>query len=402
MYLFPSSIRWIEHKTGANSQRSVHQMNFRRLSAIARKEFLHVLRDWRSLFLAIAIPIIMISLYGYALTLDLRNVQTVVWDQSQTRESRELLSLYTGSPYFLIERYVTGYREIASTLDSGKAILAIVIPGDFAETVPSGKPAQIQVIADGSDANTSRLAMGYATSVGLLYAANIGVKQMRLTGKENRLMPVEAIQRAWYNPDLRSQNVLIPGIIALVMIVVAAMLTSVTVAREWETGTMEQLISTPLRGPELIFGKVLPYFVIGLTDVAIAVAMGKWLFDVPIVGNAGLLFALSALFLTGALFFGMTLSIVLKSQVLANQLAIVIGFMPTLILSGFVFAIENMPTPIQFLTYIVPARYFIAILRGIYLKGIGLEILWADVLLLGLYSIVMIAAANRKFKFKLE
>ena len=165
---------------------------------------------------------------------------------------------------------------------------------------------------------------------------------------------------------------------------------------------MEQLISTPLRGPELIFGKVIPYFCIGMIDVAVAVLMGKWIFAVPIVGNAALLFTMSALFLTGALFFGLTLSIKLKSQVLANQLAIIAGFLPTLLLSGFVFAIENMPLPLQFLTYIVPARYFIAILRGIYLKGIGLEILWINALFLAVYGLIMMVVANRNFSFKLE
>jgi ABC-2 type transport system permease protein len=225
---------------------------------------------------------------------------------------------------------------------------------------------------------------------------------MQIKGGGKLNPPVELIQRSWYNPDLRSQNVLIPGIIALVMIVVAAMLTSVTIAREWETGTMEQLISTPLRGPELIVGKVIPYFIIGMADVALAVAMGKWIFDVPVVGNAGLLFAMAALFLTGALFFGLTLSIVMKSQTLANQAAIMAGFLPTLLLSGFVFAIENMPLPLQIITYIVPARYFIAILRGVYLKGIGLEILWTDALFLAVYSLIMITIANRKFRFKLE
>jgi ABC-2 type transport system permease protein len=373
-----------------------------RLIAVARKEFIHVWRDWRSLFLAIAIPIIMILLYGYALTLDLRNVATVIWDQSQTPESRQLLSLYHGSPYFEIQGFRDNYRDLQAELDQGRAMLAIIVPGDFAQKVHAGKPVALQVIVDGSDANTSRLAMGYAASVGMIYSADVGNKRMVLAGQSRMAEPVALVARAWYNPDLRSQNVLIPGIIALVMIVVAAMLTSVTIAREWETGTMEQLISTPLRGPELILGKVIPYFVIGLCDVAIAVAMGKWIFNVPVVGNAGLLFALSALFLTGALFFGMTLSIVLKSQVLANQIAIVAGFLPTLILSGFVFAIENMPVPIQILTYIVPARYFIAILRGIYLKGIGMEILWIDALLLGLYAAVMVVAAHRKFRFKLE
>jgi ABC-2 type transport system permease protein len=377
-------------------------MNFRRLIAVARKETLHLVRDWRSLTLALAIPLILILLYGYALTLDLRLVPTVVWDQSRTPESRELLSHFQSSPYFAINGYKNNYRELGKELDRGNAMIALVIPGDFAAKVQANKPVKIQIIGDGSDANTSRLAMGYATNIGTIYAIKITSEQMLLKGQGELEQPIELIHRAWYNPGLRSQNVLIPGIIALVMIVVAALLTSTTVAREWETGTMEQLISTPLRGPELIFGKVIPYFCIGMTDVAVAVLMGKWIFDVPIVGNAGLLFALSAIFLTGALFFGMTLSIKLKSQVLANQLAIIAGFLPTLILSGFVFAIENMPLPLQFLTYIVPARYFISILRGIYLKGIGLEILWLDALFLAIYAMLMMLLAHRNFSFKLE
>lgn len=377
-------------------------MNMRRLAAVARKESIHVIRDWRSLTLALAIPMIMILLYGYALTLDLRNVPTVVWDQSHSPQSRKLISLYQGSPYFSIVGSTDNYGGLQFDLDSGKAMIALVIPGDFAEKVLAGKHVDIQVIADGSDANTSRLATGYATNIGKIYARNVASERMQRKGRDALKPPVELDQRSWYNPDLRSQNVLIPGIIALVMIVVAAMLTSVTVAREWETGTMEQLISTPLRGPELIVGKVIPYFVIGISDVALAVAMGKWIFDVPVVGNAGLLFATASLFLIGALFFGLTLSIVMKNQTLANQTAIMAGFLPTLILSGFVFAIQNMPVPLQILTYIVPARYFIAILRGVYLKGIGLEILWTDTLFLVIYAALMIMLANRKFRFKLE
>jgi len=376
-------------------------MKLQRLLAVAKKEFIHVFRDWRSLFLSLAIPVILIMLFGYALTLDLRKVPTVVWDQSKSRQSRDLLTLFSGSPYFSIIGYYDNYKGLQLALDRGKAMIAIVIPAEFSRKINAKKKVAIQIIGDGSDANTSRLAMGYAATVGMIYSADITAKKMQLSGS-NLLPPVEMVSRSWYNPDLRSQNVIIPGIIAIVMVVIAAMLTSVTIAREWETGTMEQLISTPLKGPELIFGKVIPYFVIGMTDVAIAVAMGKWLFNVPIVGNAGLLFAMAAIFLTGALFWGMSLSIILKSQVLANQIAIVSGYLPTLILSGFVFAIENMPEPIQCITYIVPARYFIAILRGIYLKGIGLEILWLDALLLSLYALVMIILANRKFKFKLE
>ncbi|MBU0972344.1 MAG: ABC transporter permease [Proteobacteria bacterium] len=377
-------------------------MKLQRLFAVARKEFIHVARDWRSLFLSLAIPVILIMLFGYALTLDLRKVPMVVWDQSRSAQSRDLLALFAGSPYFSIIGYHDTYKDLQLDLDRGNAMVAVVIPSDFAQKIIGQKKVDIQIIGDGSDANTSRLAMGYAATVGLIYSSDITARKMQLAGRKNLSPPVEMVSRSWYNPDLRSQNVIIPGIIAIVMVVIAAMLTSVTIAREWETGTMEQLISTPLKGPELIFGKVIPYFVIGMLDVAIAVAMGKWLFDVPIVGTAGLLFAMAAIFLTGALFWGMSLSIILKSQVLANQIAIVSGYLPTLILSGFVFAIENMPGPIQCITYIVPARYFIAILRGIYLKGIGLEILWVDALLLSVYALVMIFLANRKFKFKLE
>ena len=377
-------------------------MKLRRLGAVARKETLHLVRDWRSLTLALAIPLLLILLYGYALTLDLRQVPTVIWDQSRTPESRELLSLYHHSPYFTVTDYRDGYEGLRQALDRGVAMVALVVPGDFATKVRAAKPVKIQIIGDGSDANTSRLALSYAATIGSIYAREIGSEQMQLKGRGELQQPVEMRQRSWYNPGLRSQNVLIPGIIALVMIVVAALLTSTTVAKEWEMGTMEQLISTPLRGTELIFGKVLPYFCIGMIDVSLAVLMGTWIFDVPIVGNAGLLFLLSSVFLTGALFFGLTLSIRLKSQVLANQLAIIAGFLPTLILSGFVFAIENMPLPLQFLTYIVPARYFIAILRGIYLKGIGLEILWLDARFLTIYALIMMAAAHRNHVFKLE
>jgi ABC-2 type transport system permease protein len=377
-------------------------MNLQRLTAVARKESLHLLRDWRSLTLALAIPLLLILLYGYALTLDLRNVPTVAWDQSRTPESRELLSLFHSSPYFTVKGYHENYAGLQQALDRGEAMVALVIPGNFAAKVQANKPVQIQILGDGSDANTSRLAMNYAANIGAIYSLEVTSEQMQRKGRGKLKQPIELLQRSWYNPGLRSQNVLIPGIIALVMIVVAALLTSTTIAKEWETGTMEQLISTPLRGPELIFGKVIPYFCIGMTDVALAVIMGKWIFDVPIVGNTALLFAMSSLFLAGALFFGLTLSIKLKSQVLANQLAIIAGFLPTLLLSGFVFAIENMPMPLQFLTYIVPARYFIAILRGIYLKGIGLEILWLNALFLAMYALIMMIVANRKFSFKLE
>jgi ABC-2 type transport system permease protein len=374
-------------------------MKLQRFIAVARKEFIHVVRDWRSLVLAIAIPMLLIALFGYALTMDLKNVPTAVWDQSRTAESRELLSLFDGSAYFSVGHFTEGYRDLTDLLDSGTVMVSLVIPVDFADRIRAGRRVEIQALIDGSDANNATLALGYINAIGRIYNDRMHTAAGIFQGLAG-LVTLEP--RAWYNPDMESRNVIIPGIIALVMVVIAAMLTSVTMAREWETGTMEQLIGTPIRVPELVLGKVVPYFVIGLADVAIAVGMGRWIFDVPLRGSTGLLFLSASVFLTGALFLGLLLSIVLKTQVLANQIALFTGYLPTLMLSGFVFGIYNMPAAIRAITFIVPARYFIALLRGIFLKGIGLEILWLNAALLALYAAVMVILSHRKMKLKLE
>jgi ABC-2 type transport system permease protein len=373
-------------------------MKLQRLTAVTRKEFTHVLRDWRSLVLAIAIPMLLIALFGYALTMDLKHVPTAVWDQSKSTESRTLISLLDGSAYFAVDHYTDGYGDLTDLLDAGTIMVALVIPADFAPRIRSGKSVAVQALIDGAEANNATLASGYLNAIGQIYNRGlqiVGVSRQHMSGQ------VLLEPRAWYNPDMESRNVIIPGIIALVMVVIAAMLTSITVAREWETGTMEQLISTPIQVPELVLGKVAPYFVIGLVDVAIAVFMGRWIFDVPLRGSTGLLFLCSSIFLTGALFLGLLLSIVLKTQVLANQIALFTGYLPTLMLSGFVFGIYNMPVAIQAITFIVPARYFIAILRGIVLKGIGLEILGLNAALLTLYAALMVLLCHRKMKLKL-
>ena len=374
----------------------------RRLAAVARKEFLHVLRDWRSLTLALAIPVLLVWLFGYALTMDLNHVPTALWDQSHTPQSRELISLLQGSPYFDISLTPDNYRDITAALDRRDVMVAVIIPADFAQRLLSGRQTAIQALLDGSDSNNASLAMGYLGGIAQIFNRKIMVQRLARAGATRLEIPVTAEMRAWYNPDLRSVNVIVPGIIALVMAVIAAMLTSVTVAREWEMGTMEQLISTPLRVPELVVGKVIPYFAIGMADVALAVVMGHFVFDVPVRGNAALLFGMASIFLCGVLFFGMMLSIVLKTQVLANQLALFATYLPTLMLSGFVFSIHNMPPPIQVITYLVPGRYFIDTMRGIFLKGVGLEILGLNALLLILYAGVMILLAHRRMRFKLE
>lgn len=376
-------------------------MSLQRLRAVARKEFIHVFRDWRSLVLAIAIPALLILIFGFALNMDLSNVPTVVWDQSRTPESRELIALFEGSPYFSLVAYSDGYAEIQRGLETSQAVIGVVVPSDYVQRLRQGR-AQVQVIADGSDANTARLALGYATGLGAMQNGRVAAQLAALSGRGASPVPVVLEGRAWYNLDLRSVNTTVPGIIVIVMVVIAAMLTSVTVAREWELGTMEQLIGTPIRVPELVLGKVIPYYAIGLTDVIIAVTLGQYLFHVPLRGNPAWLFFTATIFLTGALFFGLMLSINLKSQVLANQSAIMASYLPTLLLSGFAFAIENMPMPIQVLTYIIPGRYFIEILRDIYLKGAGWEVIGFNTLLLSVYAAFMVFLAHKKMKLKLE
>jgi len=377
-------------------------MKKNRVIAIARKEFIHIIRDPRSLGMAIVIPMLLLVLFGYALTLDVDNVPMVIWDQSESHESREFVSRFTASRYFSLREYVRGYNEIERTIDSGEAFVALVIPTDFAGGIESGGSTSAQLIVDGSDSNTATIAIGYVDTVTSNYSQDKAIEWAERVGGQTLNMPVELRPRAWFNADLESKNYIVPGLIAVIMMVIAALLTSLTVAREWERGTMEQLISTPVKGNELIFGKLLPYFIIGMFDVLIAVLMGEYLFHVPLRGSIGLLFGMAALFLAGALSLGMVISIMTKSQLLASQLAMVLTFLPSFLLSGFMYAIDNMPEAIQLITYLIPATYFVTLLKGIYLKGIGLEILVVEAGLLTVFSIAMIALANHKFKKKLE
>jgi ABC-2 type transport system permease protein len=259
----------------------------------------------------------------------------------------------------------------------------------------------VQLLVDGSDSNTATIAIGYAEAITARYNKGFVSILFAKVGKKYP-MTIDLRPRVWFNPDLDSRNYIIPGLIAIIMMIIAALLTSLTVAREWETGTMEQLISTPVKAGELILGKFLPYFGIGFLDLMIAIGMAEFIYQVPFRGNLALLFVLSGLFLTGALSLGMLISIVTKNQLLASQLAIVTTFLPAFLLSGFAYAITNMPKAIQVITYVVPARYFISILKGIYLKGIGLKVLWVDAVFLVLFTFVMVTLAKIRFKKKIS
>ncbi len=376
-------------------------MNLRRLKAIAGKEFLHVLRDWRSLGISLAIPLLLLLLFGYALNMDLNNVPVIVWDQANNTDSRNFVELFEGSPYFSIVKNTDNYRDIEHALGRGSALVALIIPADFSRDIYQQNNPEAQIIVDGSDANTASFAINYARILGI-----IGAATLQVNSAESRPNP-EAVKislktRAWFNQDLRSRNVIVPGVIAIVMVIIASMLTSVTVAREWETGTMEQLVSTPVTRAEIVLGKVIPYFCIGFADLMISFVVGRYFFDVPFRGNILVLFLLSSIFLAGSLFFGLMLSIKLKRQVLANQSALMAGYLPTLFLSGFVFAIPNMPCFLQILSHIVPARYFISILRSIYLKGAGLEVLWFNALILLFFALLMLKLSHKNLILKME
>jgi len=377
-------------------------MNAKRLAAVARKEFIHVLRDPRALGISLVLPLVLLLLFGFALTLDVDRVPLSVWDQSGTPRSRELVARFAGSRYFSLKERAGGYHDVEEGLDHGRTMMALVIPLDFGRRVASNQATKVQILADGSDANTTTLALGYAESIVRGYSQEIVLEQARhLTGRTpNQALELRA--RAWFNTDMESRIFIVPGLIAVIIMLISAVLTSLTVAREWETGTMEQIISTPVRGPELILGKLAPYFAVGVLDLILSVLAGRYLFDVPMRGSVVLLSVMSLIYLVGALCMGILISTLTKSQLLASQMAFTTTFLPAFLLSGFMFDIENMPRILRIVTYAVPARYFIAILRGLYLKGMGLRELWPECLLLTAFGALMMTLAMRSFRKRLE
>lgn len=377
-------------------------MNLRRLWAVARKEGLHIRRDPRSLILAVGIPMMLLLVFGYALTLDVDRVPFVVWDQSHTVESRAFVARFTATRYFDFRGSVDRYAELEHEIDTGRAMLGLVVPPEFGPRLAANRAVGVQAIVDGSDSNTAGIVLGYTQAITTEFNSQLTLEQMRRTVGRAPEAAIELRTRIWFNADLESRNFIVPGIMAVIMGLIAALLTSLTIAREWERGTMEQLISTPVKAPELILGKLLPYVVIGLINMAIAVLMAVFLFGVPLRGSVVLLFAVGTVFVIGTLAQGILISTIARQQLLASQLAMVSTFLPAFLLSGFAFAIANMPLPVQGITFIVPARYFVALVKGIFLRGVGLEVLWADALFLTAFAAVVTALAIRKTRKKLE
>lgn len=369
-------------------------MRFIRVKAIAKKEFIQIWRDPLSLVMAFLLPMVLLFIYGYAITFDVNKITTVVHDMDKSSLSRELIDEFDRSGYFTVISYLDRMEEIDGYLDSGKARVALAIPVDFSKHVRTGNDATVEVILDGADSNTATIALGYITAISQRYAQRTG---------GGAITPlIDSRSRVWYNTELKSRNFIIPGLIAIIMAVIAAVLTSLTVAREWDRGTMEQLIATPVKPVELIIGKLVPYFTIGFIDTVLAIIMSTILFDVPLRGSVPLLLVLSAIFLFGGLSMGILISVVARTQVIANQMAMLSSFLPAFLLSGFIFSISNMPVPLQAVTYIIPARYFVTILKGIFLKGVSLEYLILEALLLTVYGIIVFTLSVKKFHKRID
>jgi ABC-2 type transport system permease protein len=375
-------------------------MNLRRTRAVARKEFLHILRDPRSLIMALAFPFLMILLFGYALTLDVDKIPTIVYDADQTPQSRELISRFQGSRYFQILGAANSYGIIEQKIDADECMLGLVIPQDYSRNLFLGRKPQVQMLFDGSDSNTASIALGYANAIVQPLALEILMQGQKGYGGKSYFAPVNARLRVWYNSQLKSKNYIVPGLIALILMIIGALLTSLTLAREWEMGTMEQLLSTPLRPTEVALGKMSAYFTLGLIDMLLTIIVGVGIFRVPQHGSYIFLFASGCLFLIGALFWGILVSALTRSQLFAYQLAMITSFLPAFLLSGFVFAIENMPLPVQVVTHLFPTRYFVTILKGIFLRGVGMEVVYAEVGLLALYAVLVFWVAVKRLKLK--
>ncbi len=370
-----------------------------RLKQMLIKEFIQVFRDKRTRFVLFGPPIIQMLIFGYAATFEIHHVPTVVLDLDHSQESRELISRFSSSPYFDVQRQLTDYRQVGDLLDQGKATIGLEIHAGFAQNLRKGQTAPLQVIVDATNSNTALIASSYITQIVLRFAQDYQKDRIyRILPQVLEQIPsIQLEQRPWYNPDLRSRWFFVPGIIGSLTLVLVVSLTAFAVVREREIGTLEQLMVTPIRPSEFILGKTLPYFLIGLVDVSLIATVGTFWFGVPFRGNILVLFAGAILFLLSMLGVGLLISTVSSTQ----QQAMVTSFffiMPAVTFSGFGFPISTMPKWLQYLTYLSPLRYFLVVLRGTYLKGVGMEILWPQMLAMALGTSLLLIAVLRFHK----
>ncbi len=374
-----------------------------RLKQMLIKEFIQVFRDKRTRFMLFGPPIIQMLMFGYAATFEIYHVPTVVLDLDHSQESRELISRFSSGRYFDVQRQLTDYRQVGDLIEQGKTTIGLEIHAGFAQNLRKGQTAPLQVIVDATNSNTALIASAYITQIALGFARDYQMDRIdRIMPQVLKQVPsIQLEQRPWYNPDLRSRWFFVPGIIGSLTLVLVVTLTAFAVVREREIGTLEQIMVTPIRPFEFILGKTLPFFLIGLLDVSLIATVGTFWFEVPFRGHILVLFAGAVLFLLSMQGVGLLISTVSSTQ----QQAMVTGFffiMPAVTFSGFAFPISTMPPWLQYLTYLNPLRYFLVVLRGTYLKGIGMEILWPQMLAMAALGTGLLMIAVLRFHKALD
>lgn len=376
-------------------------MNWRRVGHVVRKEFTQLRRDRHMLRLVLITPLFQLFLFGYAVTTDIRDVATALLDEDRTASSRELAEAFTRSPYFDLVEILGAPREIDRVMDSGSARLVLRIPRGFAGDLDTGRTAAVQVILDGTDSMSAAMISGYAAGVVQRHSGKIAAERVdRLRERIARIPSVEGQVRVWYNQDLKSVNYMVPGVLSLILLIVTMVLTSMAIVKEREIGTLEQLVVTPLGAGELMAGKTIPFIVIGVLDMILVLALAVFWFRVPVAGSVALLFALSSAFFLTTLGAGLFISTVSYTQ----QQAMMTSFfliLPSILLSGFIFPIENMPRFIQPVTYLIPLRYYLVIIRGIFLKGNGMAELWPQFAVLLASGAAILALSAARFQKRL-
>jgi ABC-2 type transport system permease protein len=373
-------------------------MTYRRTKAVLIKELHHITRDVRSLVMAIAMPFLMLLLYGYALSLDVDHIKMRILDRDQTSTSRSLIRQFQGSRFFEITGYATTTREIEKDINSSAILIAVVIPAGFGADVANKTATQVQLIVDGSDSNTAAIASTYAEGIVKSFSSQLITQDRPPTRPPAPAL--DARMRVWYNSSLVSRNFIVPGLIGVIMMIIAAQLTSLTIAREWDNGTMEQILSTPLRPAEIVMGKMIAYFIVGLVDSIISVLVGIYIFGVPFRGSVPALAVTTCIFLTGTMFWGIFISAAARTQAAAYQLGMLTSFMPSMLLSGFTFAVDSMPRAIQFFSIFVPARYYITAVKSLFLKGASFALIWDQIVFLLIFTALVFRFAVRKMNQK--
>jgi ABC-2 type transport system permease protein len=369
---------------------------------IIRKEFIQFRRDKKMFGISFLAPVIQLLILGYAVTLDVKNIPLAVCDLDRSSASRDLTRSFSSSGYFSIADEPARPEDVDRDIDDGHASIAIIIPVDFGRKLASGESAPLQVIADGSESNSAGIGMSYATLIVGRYSEDILVRSLIRRGLASAIPGrVQAETRVWFNPELKSRNFMVPGVLALLLMVMTMILTSLAIVKEKETGKMEQLVVTPIRPYQLMVGKLAPFLFIGIIDVVLVVLFTDVFFDLPVKGSFWLLLGLCIIFLMTTLGLGLFVSTISRTQQQAMLTAIFFFMLPMIFFSGFVFPIQNMPQIIQYVTYVIPLRYFFVIVRGLFLKGVGIDTLWPQALALLIFGSVILSLSVIRFQKKL-